>query len=365
MITTLVGNVPKVADGGYGTKVIGALNRWQQQQLSDEGLEQVFQEVTRGVIAEQERIGLDLLSDGQIRWEDLVTPLARKLQGFEINGLERFFDNNTYYRRPILTKTPVRRQPVFLSDYLFARGCTSKPVKVILPGPYSMVTLSEDRYYKNPKPFLRSIAEILNEEAQTLAKAGARFIQFDEPALSFGPPAWLNGGRAGKPPIKDVMEALTIAADSVKATLAVSTYFGALSPEILRALQRLPVDVIGVDVASDPKMLSVVKRVKWTKALALGCLDARNTKLESITELHVLFDFASKLVPLDRVYVNPSCGLEFLPYEQARQKLRRLVEAVRQYRPASSRTGSSRRSARASSKTRSTRRAGSLARSRA
>jgi len=321
MKTTVVGNFPKVADRGYGTSVINALNQWQQQQLSDDGLEQAFREVTRQVIAEQERIGIDLLSDGQIRWEDLVTPLVRKLQGFEINGLERFFDNNVYYRRPIVTKTPVRRDPIFLSDFLFARSCTSRPVKVVLPGPYTTAVLSEDRYYKKLQPFLRSLAEILNEEAQTLAKAGAAFIQFDEPALGFG-----------KPPLKDALEALEIATRGISATRILATYFGTLSKETLQALQRAPVEVIGVDVASDPKMISAIKHVKWTKALALGCVDARNTKLESVTELHVLFDVASKLVPEDRLYVNPSCGLEFLPYAQAKQKLQRLVEAARQYR---------------------------------
>jgi 5-methyltetrahydropteroyltriglutamate--homocysteine methyltransferase len=321
MITTVVGNFPKVAASGVGTKLIGAMNRWQKQELSDAELEQIFQDVTRAVIKEQEQAGIDVLADGQIRWEDLVTPLAKKVEGFEVNGLERFFDNNVYYRRPILHKTPVRKQPIFLADYLFARSCTTKPLKVVLPGPYTVVTLSEDRYYKDERPFLRSIAEILNEEAQTLAKAGAVVIQFDEPALGFG-----------KPPIKQVVEAINIATSGVKAKTAVYTYFGSLDGT-LEALQHCRADLIGVDVVSDPKAIGAVKRLKWTKELAVGCLDARNTKLESVVELHALFDVVRKVVPQDRLYVNPNCGLEFLPFEQASQKLKRLVEAVRTYRP--------------------------------
>jgi 5-methyltetrahydropteroyltriglutamate--homocysteine methyltransferase len=297
------------------------MTRWQKQELSNDGLERVFQDVTRAVIKEQEEAGIDLPTDGQIRWEDLVTPLARKVEGFEINGLERFFDNNVYYRRPILTKTPVRKRPIFLSDYLFAKSCTKKPVKVVLPGPYSVVKLSEDRYYKNEKPFLRSIAEILNEEAKTLAQAGAMLIQFDEPALGFG-----------KPPLKQVVEAINIATQGVKAKTALYTYFGSLNGA-LEHLQRCRVDLLGVDVVSDPNAIGAIRRQKWTKELALGCLDARNTKLESVTELHALFDVVLKRFPKDRLHVNPNCGLEFLPYEQARQKLDRLGEAVRRYRP--------------------------------
>ena len=320
MLTTVVGNFPKVAETGYGTSVIGAINRWQKQELSDAGLEDVFQNVTRAVIKEQEAAGIDVVTDGQIRWEDLVTPLARRLEGFEINGLERFFDNNVYYRRPILHKTPVRKQPIYLKEYLFARGCTTRPVKIVLPGPYTVVALSEDRYYRDVRPFLRSIAEILNEEARTLAKAGAVMIQFDEPALGFG-----------KPPMKDVVEAINIATRGVQAKTALYLYFGHLNGA-LTALRSSRVDLIGVDVVSDPKSITAIRKQKWTKELALGCVDARNTKLESVTELHALFDVVKRVVPKGRLYANPNCGLEFLPYEQARQKLNRLVEAVRRYK---------------------------------
>ncbi|MBI2885434.1 MAG: hypothetical protein HYY15_04620 [Candidatus Omnitrophica bacterium] len=320
MLSTMVGSFPKVAETRYGKGLIGAINRWQRKESSDAELEQTCQTITRAVIQEQEEAGLDLLTDGQIRWEDLVTPLARKLDGFEIEGLTRYFDNNVYYRRPILQKAPVRKQPIFLSDYLFARSCTSKPVKAVLPGPYTVVKLTEDRYYKRELPFLRSIAEILNEEARTLAKAGAIFIQFDEPALGFG-----------TPPLKQVVEAINIATEGVNVKTGLMTYFGTLNGQ-LQALQKAHVDQIGVDVVSDPKAIGSVRRTKWTKELSLGCLDARNTKLESVTELHALFDVVTKVIPVDRLSVHPSCGLEFLPYEQARQKLNRLTEAVRRYR---------------------------------
>ena len=320
MITTVVGNFPKVAESGSGTAVMKSINQWQKQELSESGLDEVLQDATRRVIQEQEQAGIDVLTDGQIRWEDLVTPFARAVEGFEINGLERFFDNNVYYRRPILVKTPVRKRPIFLGQYLFARGCTSKPVKVVLPGPYTVVKLSEDRYYKNERPFLRSVAEILNEEARALADAGAVMIQFDEPALGFG-----------KPPMPEVVDAINTAVAGVKAKTALYTYFGSIASK-LPALQKCRVNLIGVDVVSDPNAVAAIKRLKWTQELALGCVDARNTLLESTTELHALFNIVTKRVPKDRLYVNPNSGLEFLPYEQAVQKLRRLVEAVRRYK---------------------------------
>ena len=320
MITTLVGNYPKVAEGAYSTKLIGTITRWQRKELSDEQLEQTCQEITKAVIQEQERAGLDLLTDGQIRWEDLVTPVARRLEGFEINGLSRWFNNNVYYRRPILHKAPVRKGPILVEEYRFAARCAKKPVKAVLPGPYTFAVVSEDRHYKALRPLVLKLAEILHEEAKALAAAGAPLIQFDEPAIGFG-----------KTDMALAVEALNIVVRDLGAKTAVYTYFGSLNGG-LEALMRSKVDCIGVDVVSDPKTLGALKRVKVTKELALGCLDARNTKLESVAELHALFNVVKKRVPLDRLTVNPNCGLEFLPHTQALAKVQRLTHAVRTYR---------------------------------
>ena len=320
MITTTVGNYPKVAEGAYSTKLIGAITKWQKKEQSDGQLETTCQEITRAVINEQEQAGMELLTDGQIRWEDLVTPIAHRLEGFEINGLSRWFNNNVYYRRPILHKAPKRKGPILIEDYRFAASCTRRPIKAILPGPYTFAVVSEDRFYKRLRPFVLKLAEILNAEALALASAGAPFIQFDEPAIGFG-----------KTDMKLAVEALNLATKGVKSKTAVYTYFGALNGT-LEPLLRAKVDVVGVDVVSEPKTLGVIQKLKIHKELALGCLDARNTKLESKAELHAIFNVIKKRVPLDRVYVNPNCGLEFLPHTQALAKVQRLADAVRTYR---------------------------------
>jgi 5-methyltetrahydropteroyltriglutamate--homocysteine methyltransferase len=320
MITTLIGNYPKVAEGAYSTKLIGAITKWQRQELDDAQLEQTCREVTEAVIREQEEAGLDLLTDGQIRWEDLVTPIARRLEGFEINGLSRWFNNNVYYRRPILHKTPVRKGPILVEWYRAAAQAAQRPVKAVLPGPYTFAAVSEDRHYKRLRPFVLKLAEILNSEACDLAAAGAPLIQFDEPSIGFG-----------KTDYRLALEALGVAAKGVRATTAVATYFVSLDGGLERLL-RAPVDVIGLDVVSDPAALARLKRTKITKALALGCMDARNTKLESVEQLHRVFDAVRARVPSDRLYVNPNSGLEFLPHPQALAKVKRLVQAARTYR---------------------------------
>ena len=292
MITTVVGSYPKVAEGGYSTKLIGAMTRWQRKEVTDAQLEETCREITKAVIREQEQAGIDLVTDGQIRWDDLVSPIARGLEGFEIGALNRWFNNNVLYRRPILHKGPVWKGPILAEQYRFAKRTA----------------------------FVLKMAEILNQEAKALAQAGAPLVQFDEPAIGFG-----------NTDTKLAVEALNIAARDVGTKTAVSTYFGTLDGA-LNALMRSAVDVIGVDVVSDPKMLNVLKRTKITKELAVGCLDARNTKLESVAELHAIFRAVRKLAPRGGLYVNPNCGLEFLPHTQALAKVKRLVEAARSFR---------------------------------
>jgi len=317
MITTTVGSYPKVAEGAYGTTLMSAIAQRQRQELNDEQLEATLQGVAKAVIREQEEAGLDLLTDGQIRWEDLVTPFAQGIDGFEINGLSRWFNNNVYYRRPILRAAPKRRGQILVHQYRFAASCTTKPVKAILPGPYTMATASEDRHFTSERRFVMTMAELLNAEARDLQAAGAAFIQFDEPALSFG-----------KPNVALALEALKVATAGLTATTALYTYFGPLNGALNRLLNA-PVDVIGIDAVSDPSAVAKLKRAESVKALALGCLDARNTKLESVAAIRQTLRSLERIVGADRLYVNPSCGLEFLPHAQALAKVRRLVEAVK------------------------------------
>ncbi|MBI4597384.1 MAG: hypothetical protein HY737_03155 [Candidatus Omnitrophica bacterium] len=321
MITTVVGNYPKVADGAYSSKLRSARDRWERNELTDAQLKAVEDEVTRAVIAEQEQAGVDVLTDGQIRWDDLLRPLATHIDGFAIQQrLERWFDNNVLFRRPILKRKPSWPGPRFVNEYRFASHCTKKPVKAVLPGPYTFATWCEDQYFASKSKLTLALAEMLNQEAKALAQAGASLIQFDEPSIGFG-----------KTDARLAVEGLRRATQGVSATTAVYTYFGAVNGW-LPALMRAPVDIIGIDVVSDPKALSALKRAKITKALAIGCLDARNTKLESVKELHAIFRAVAPLVPSDQLYINPNCGLEFLPHTQALAKIRRLVEAVHAFR---------------------------------
>ena len=314
MKTTVVGNYPKVAEGLSKGSLRNAIHQFDTEKLSAEGLEELFRENTRRVLKEQEALGIELLTDGQLRWDDLVTPFASKIDGFQINGLTRFFNNNVYYRQPVVVSELRTRGPISVEQFRLARQETRKELKAVLPGPFTFATLSEDRFYQDERKLVLTLAEILNQEAQALEKAGAGFIQFDEPALVFQ-----------KEKVSLALEGIARARKGLRAKVALYTYFGDVG-EILGDVLGAPVDVIGLDFVSTDGNLKILKQKPLNVGLGIGCVDARNTKLE---DRHAIQDLLRKLQRLTpELYVGPNAGLEFLPYGSVAKKLKGMVEAA-------------------------------------
>jgi 5-methyltetrahydropteroyltriglutamate--homocysteine methyltransferase len=318
MIATVVGSYPKVPNLPRPARLRNAINRHDRGQLNEAELRQVQDEVTIEAIEEQADAGLDLITDGQIRWDDEQTYLASKLAGVSINGLIRWFDSNMYYRQPVVENGVAWREPITTRDYAFAVEHSSKPVKAVLTGPYTLARLSVDQHYNDTEKLALALAEALNQEARALEKAGAKLIQFNEPAILSNKgdyPAFVNTCRR--------------VTDGLSAETALYLYFGdvdGIYPQVL----DLPFDLIGLDFCMGASNEQVLHRSPFTKKLGLGVVDARNTRLETKDQIVERIKALSNGVPADRIHVSPSAGLEFLPREVAQEKLRRLSQAVRE-----------------------------------
>ncbi|MGH2747821.1 MAG: hypothetical protein ACRDKB_07850 [Actinomycetota bacterium] len=315
--TTVVGSYPKPPDEGQPFVVRKTLHALERGDATVDDVRRAQDELAREAIAEQADAGISLLTDGQVRWDDIVTPFARNMAGFEIGGLLRFFDNNVYYRRPIC-KGPVEwRGPTSVADFHFASSATDRRVKAVLPGPVTFARLSLDEHYNNHETFVLEIAKVLAQEAFELEAAGAEVIQIDEPGLLGAPEDLELATRALGVVLTDLDRAETI----------VATYFGdakRLGPDFF----ELPVDGFGLDFVSGPENLELIESLPVDKKLQAGVVDSRNTKLESLDDLVQVIDRLAGAVGAERLSVSPSAGLEFLPREKARAKLHRLVEAA-------------------------------------
>ena len=317
MITTVIGNYPKIPNLPRPAKLRNALSLFDKKEISLDELKKVEDEVTVDVMEEQILAGVDLITDGMIRWEDGQTYLARGIEGFSINGLIRYFDTNTYYRQPVVVGRLKWKGPILLRDYLFAKERSKVPVKAVLTGPYTLALLSRDEYYKDKETLVMDLAGILAKEAKALEDEGASWIQFDEPALL-----------KHKEDFPLFREAMGEVRRDLRGMSSLVFYFGdieGLYPEIL----QLPVDIIGLDFVMGEKNFEILKRSPFTKSLGFGIIDARNTKRETIEEIVEKIGEIRKIVPLENVQVSPNCGLEFLPREVAYEKLVLMVKGTK------------------------------------
>lgn len=316
--TTAIGSYPKAPDEGETFVLRKTLHAVERGEASDADVKKAQDELVRAVVAEQESAGIDIVTDGHVRWDDILTPFARHMAGFEIGALIRWFDNNVYYRRPTCTGEIEWRGPSSVDDYKFARSVATRPVKAVIPGPITFARLSLDEHYHDHDEFVRAIARVLAQEAFELEAAGAPIIQIDEPAL-LGAPEDL--------PLAD--EALsTITRELEHAETVVATYFGD-AKRLGADLFRLPVRGFGLDLVSGPENYGLVDSLPDDRKLQAGVVDARNTRLEGADDLaRTIADLAEKLGE-ERLRVAPSAGLEFLPREKARAKLQRLSEATK------------------------------------
>ena len=322
LLTTVVGHYPKIPNRPRPAKLRAAIARYEREEISQEELSRVEDEVSVEVIQEQVEAGIDIITDGQVRWEDELTYFARSLSGFSIDGLTRYFDTNTYFRQPVVEGAIAWQKPIAVEDWRFAQTHSPKAVKAVITGPYTLARLSLDHHYGDIERLTMALAEALHQEALALQKAGAPIIQVSEPAII--------KYRQDFPLMKRSLEVML---EGIHVEKALYTWFGdieGLYPQIL----DLPVDTIGLDFVMGPRNFAILQAGPFPKKLGFGVVDARNTRLETAEQIRDRVKEISRVVPPEGVYLNPSCGLEYLPREQAQAKLVRLAEGAKLAREA-------------------------------
>ncbi len=267
------------------------------------------------VIALQRNAGLDYIVDGQLRWQDLLRPLSDGIPGMHPGGIVRWFDNNSFYRHPVITG-PLHPTGKAVLSVINLKALTGLRWKAILPSPFALVALAENASGRGPDQVLGDAAAVLRAEAQALAAAGCVYIQFNDPALVT---------RATPGDLPRAREALAGVTNGLKVRTALHTFFGDAGP-ILGELVRFPVDEIGVDLYAGT--LNGASASAVGKTLLVGALDGRNSLIEDVRDLVDHAVHARTRLGAADVALVPNCDLEFLPWECAALKVRRLGEAA-------------------------------------
>lgn len=305
---------PRIGDAAGQQRLRRAYAQHERGEITFQEFEAIQTSVVQEIVEEQ--AGLDLVTDGQIRWYDPISHFAGRLDGVKINGLLRFFDTNFYIRQPVVVDRVCWKAPVLAEEYRSAVSVSPKPVKVVLTGPYTLARFSiiESPRYRFLQELVADYSEALMKEVEALAAAGARLVQVDEPSILHHP------GDAGL-----VKAAFTrIASRKGSARVLLATYFGDAAP-LYEVLQGFPVDALGFDFTYSRGLSDLIARLGSDKAIAFGLIDGRNTRLERPEEVLPILSKALPKVKGCPVYLTTSCGLEYLPREKAYLKLKQMA----------------------------------------
>ncbi len=316
LLTTTVGSFPKP---DYLQR---ARNQHAAGKLPLEELRELERKATREVIALQEELGLDVLVDGEMARGDMAAYFAEHLEGMEIGGLVRSYGNR-YYHKPIIKGEVRWPGPITLELWRFAQGLSEKPVKGVLTGPYTMVEWSFLEGYNTRREAVLEMARALHNEVIELERAGAQYIQVDEPALS-----------TRLDDIELAIEAMAIVTEGIRAKTVTHICYGDFVSAYPRFLD-MPILQFDMEMAnSDYDLVELLKNGGFPKEkeIAWGVIDVHTHAIESVDEVVTGIKRGLEVLPPERLLIDPDCGLKTRTWDEAEAKLRVMQEGVRRVR---------------------------------
>ena len=294
--------------------------------VAPEWLEQAQDDATLLAIRAQERAGLDILTDGEIRRESYSNRFATALEGVDLDNPGQIVSRtgNTAFVPRVVGKIR-RKYPVEVRDLRFLRANTDRPVKITLPGPFTMSEQAQNDHYATEEEMVLDYAAAVNEEMRDLFAAGADIVQLDEP--------WMEAH--AEKARKFGLTALRRAVDGVTGTTALHICFGyaAMVPgrpaaySFLEELADSPVKQISIETAQSSLDCSVLAKLP-KKTIILGVIDLSKPEVESAESIAARIRRALPFVSPDRLVLAPDCGMKYLPAESAFGKLKSMVAAA-------------------------------------
>jgi len=283
-----------------------------------EYLAQAQDDATLLAVRAQERAGLDILTDGEMRRESYSNHLATALDGVDVDHPGEALDRSGHPNPVPRVVGPIsRRHPVEVDDVTFLRASTDRPIKITVPGPFTMAQQAQDDFYGDPEALAMAYAEAVNAEARDLFAAGADIVQFDEPYLQARPEAARRFG----------VKALNRALAGLVGTTAVHLCFGyaAIIHErpsgysFLPELAEADCDQISIETAQSGLDCAVLRELPG-KTIILGVIDLADHAVETAATVAHRIERA-----LPHVDAETDCGMKYLPRESAAGKLRALA----------------------------------------
>jgi 5-methyltetrahydropteroyltriglutamate--homocysteine methyltransferase len=328
--TCLVGSYPQpewLIDRVRLSKQVPRVRMPDLWSIPQDKLEAAKDDATLLAIRDQERAGIDIVSDGEQRRESYSNHFATALDGIDIEN-----PGTTLSRtgRPIevprITGAVRRRQPVEVRDVTWLRANTDRKIKATVPGPFTMSQQAQDDYYKDGEALAMDFAAAVNAEIKDLFAAGADVVQVDEPWMQQYP----DHARAFG------LNALNRALDGVTGTVAVHLCFGYAAVvkdkpagySFLRELAASKAQQISIE-AAQPRLDLTILRDLPGKTIILGVIDLADTTVETPQIVAARIRSALTHVSPERLVVAPDCGMKYLPRAVAYGKMQAMVDGAK------------------------------------
>jgi 5-methyltetrahydropteroyltriglutamate--homocysteine methyltransferase len=328
--TTLVGSFPqpdwlidRARLAGRFPPRVRASDLWR---VPEPFLAEAQDDATRLAIRTLEDVGLDIVTDGEIRRESYSNRFATALEGIDLERPGSALDRSGHPNPvPRIVGRIRRTRPVEVEDLRFLRRHTGRQVKITVPGPFTMAQQAQNDYYASDEEAAMDYAAAVNEEIRDLFAAGADVVQVDEPYMQARPEKARQYG----------LKALNRALEGVTGTTAVHICFGyaAIIHERPSGYSFLPelagssCSQVSVETAQSGLDCSVLAKLPGKKIM-VGCLDLSDPAIESPATVAERVRRALLHVKPADVILAPDCGMKYLPRDVAVGKLRSMVEAA-------------------------------------
>ncbi|MES3518457.1 MAG: methionine synthase [Natronomonas sp.] len=282
-----------------------------------EATERAYDDAREAVVDWQLESGLDRIVEGQLRWDDMIAHPLSVHDNVETRGIVRYYDNNNFYREPVVTG-----DLTFDGDVADDLAADPEINQAILPGPYSLSELATDEHYGDEAAFLDAVSEFLAEEA---AAFDVETLFLLEPSLVTDPPEDGEDERASR--------AIDTVTGETDADVVTQTYWGALEEKVYAHLMDAGIDAIGFDFVTDHEQnLYNIQEYGTKEQISLGIVDGQNTLVEEPAEIRDRVEWVEENTPnedFERVYATPNTELFYLPVNKTRQKLDALAAVGR------------------------------------
>ena len=295
--------------------------------IAPEHLQEAQEAATLAAIRDQERAGVDVISDGEIRRESYSNRLATALGGIDRERSGTAMDRTGKPASVPLVSGPIRRErPIGVDDVRFLRANTARTVKITLPGPFTMTQQAENAHYPDDESLAMAYAAAVNEEVRDLFAAGADIVQLDEPYLQARPDAARAYG----------VKAINRALEGAEGKTALHLCFGYAAVikhekpsgySFLPELEAAAVDQVSIE-AAQPKLDPAILASLSSKEILYGVIDMSDPAIETPEAVAARLRRALAVVPAERLVAAPDCGMKYLTREAAFGKLQAMVEGA-------------------------------------